>query len=128
MSPIENTGRSSPLGATVCQGGTNFSVYSRGASGVELLFFDREDDARPSSVIRVDPTANRPYHYWHVFVPGVQPGQLYGYRVHGPFEPPRGLRFDPGKVLLVPMAAASPFRRITAEMLPTRKATMPPRR
>ena len=102
MNLMENTGRSSPLGATVCQGGTNFSVYSRGASGVELLFFDREDDARPSSVIRVDPTANRTYHYWHVFVPGVQPGQIYGYRVHGPFEPPKGLRFDPGKVLLDP--------------------------
>ena len=70
MNLMENTGRSSPRGATVCQGGTNFSVYSRGASGVELLFFDREDDARPSSVIRVDPTANRTYHYWHVFRPG----------------------------------------------------------
>ena len=102
MNLMENTGRSSPLGATVCQGGTNFSVHSRGASGVELLLFDREDDARPSCVIRVDPTANRTYHYWHVFVPGVQPGQIYGYRVHGPFEPPIGLRFDPGKVLLDP--------------------------
>jgi glycogen operon protein len=102
MSPIENTGRSSPLGATVCQGGTNFSLYSRSASGMELLFFDREDDARPSSVIRVDPRANRTYHYWHVFVPGVQPGQIYGYRVQGPFDPTRGLRFDPGKVLLDP--------------------------
>jgi glycogen operon protein len=69
---------------------------------VELLLFDRQDDARPSSVIRVDPTANRTYHYWHVFVPGVQPGQIYGYRVYGPFEPPKGLRFDPGKVLLDP--------------------------
>ena len=102
MNLMENTGRSSPLGATVCQGGTNFSVHSRGASGVELLLFDREDDARPSCVIRVDPTANRTYHYWHVFVPGVQPGQIYGYRVHGPFDPTRGLRFDPGKVLLDP--------------------------
>src|SRR6516225_4679159 len=102
MNPIDTAGRSSPLGATVCQGGTNFSVYSREASGVDLLLFDREDDARPSSVIRVDPTANRTYHYWHVFVPGVQPGQIYGYRVHGPFDPPKGLRFDPGKVLLDP--------------------------
>jgi glycogen operon protein len=69
---------------------------------VELLLFDREDDARPSCVIRVDPSANRTYHYWHVFVPSVQPGQIYGYRVHGPFDPPKGLRFDPGKVLLDP--------------------------
>jgi isoamylase len=102
MSPIDTAGRSFPLGATVRPGGTNFSVYSREASGVDLLLFDREDDARPSSVIRVDPTANRTYHYWHVFVPGVQPGQIYGYRVHGPFEPAKGLRFDPGKVLLDP--------------------------
>jgi isoamylase len=102
MNPLDTTGRSSPLGATVCDGGTNFSVYSREASAVELLFFDREDDARPERVIRVDPTTNRSYHYWHVFVPGVRPGQIYGYRVHGPFDPPRGLRFDPGKVLLDP--------------------------
>jgi isoamylase len=73
---------------------------------VELLLFDREDDARPSSVIHVDPIANRSYHYWHVFVPGVQPGQIYGYRVHGPFDPPKGLRFDPGKVLLDPYGRA----------------------
>jgi len=102
MNPIDIAGQSSPLGATVCHDGTNFSVYSREASGVELLLFDREDDARPSCVIRVDPTANRTYHYWHAFVPGVQPGQIYGYRVHGPFEPAKGLRFDPGKVLLDP--------------------------
>ena len=99
---MDTAGRSSPLGATVCQGGTNFSVYSRGASGVELLLFDREDDARATRVIRVDPSTNRTYHYWHIFVPDVQPGQIYGYRVHGPFEPLRGFRFDPGKVLLDP--------------------------
>ena len=68
---------SSPLGATVVPGGVNFSVFSRNASGVELLFFDREDDAQPARVIAIDPAANRTYHYWHVFVPGVQPGQLY---------------------------------------------------
>src|SRR6516165_6248159 len=99
---MDTAGRSSPLGATVCQGGTNFSVYSRGASGVELLLFDREDDARATRVIRVDPSTNRTYHYWHIFVPDVQPGQIYVYRVHGPFEPLRGFRFDPGKVLLDP--------------------------
>jgi isoamylase len=56
----------------------------------------------PSHVIRLDPTTNRTYHYWHVFVPGLQAGQLYGYRVHGPFDPAKGLRFDPTKVLLDP--------------------------
>jgi isoamylase len=55
--------------------------------GIELLFFDREDDARPARTIPIDPATNRTYHYWHVFVEGVKPGQLYGYRVHGPFDP-----------------------------------------
>jgi len=95
-------GRSSPLGATVDARGVNFSVYSRDASRVDLLLFDREDDARPARAISLDPVTNRSYHYWHIFVPGAQAGQLYGYRVHGPFDPSRGLRFDPSKLLLDP--------------------------
>src|SRR5437868_5233068 len=95
-------GRSSPLGATVGDGGVNFSLYSRRATGVELLFFDREDDATPARVVRIDPATNRTYHYWHVFVTGVRPGQVYGYRVDGPSAPASGLRFDPAKVLLDP--------------------------
>ena len=102
MTQIERAGRSSPLGATVVDGGVNFSLFSRTASGVELLFFDREDDRAPSRVVPIDPTTNRTYHYWHVFVPGVRPGQLYGYRVAGPSAPARGLRFDSSKVLLDP--------------------------
>ena len=80
--------RLSPLGATMAEGGTNFSLVSRTASGVELLFFDDESDARPSRVIRVDPAANRTYYYWHVFVPGVRAGQIYGYRVRGVHQIP----------------------------------------
>ena len=68
------TGRSVPLGATVGDGGVNFSLFSRTAVGVELVFFDREDDAKPSRVIALDPVANRTYYYWHVssrrFAPG----------------------------------------------------------
>jgi glycogen operon protein len=101
MSPVI-TGQPSPLGATVVEGGTNFSLYSRTASGVELLLFDRENDAKPSRAIALDPVVNRTYHYWHSFVPGVLSGQLYGYRVHGPSDPSKGLRFDPDKVLLDP--------------------------
>src|SRR6516225_9860683 len=82
----ECTGRSHPLGATVLPGGVNFSVFSRNASSVELLLFDREDDSRPARVFPIDAATNRTYHYWHVFVSGVKPGQLYGYRVHGPFD------------------------------------------
>jgi glycogen operon protein len=100
--PAESRGRSYPLGATNLPGGVNFSVFSRHATGMELALFDREDDPRPARVIPIDPAGNRSYHYWHVFVPGVQPGQLYGYRVHGPFDPASGMRFDPAKVLLDP--------------------------
>ena len=103
MNPGESAiGRSSPLGATPSGGGVNFSVFSRSATGVELLFFDGVDDSRPSRVIAIDPASNRTYHYWHVFVPGVEAGQIYGYRVEGPHDPAIGMRFDPGKVLLDP--------------------------
>jgi len=97
-----NAGTSALLGASPVSGGTNFSVYAKHATAVELLLFDREDDASPSRVIRLDPAVNRTYHYWHVFVSGVKAGQIYGYRVTGPNEPERGMRFDPGKVLLDP--------------------------
>jgi isoamylase len=95
-------GRSCPLGASLYPEGANFSVYSKHATAVELLLFDGVDDARPARVIRIDPSTNRTYHYWHVFVPGVRTGQIYGYRVDGPYDPPSGMRFDPAKVLLDP--------------------------
>jgi isoamylase len=99
-------GSNFPLGATLLQGGVNFSVFSKNAETVELLLFDAAEDPGPSLTIRLDPRKNRTYHYWHVFVPGIGPGQLYGYRVHGPNAPERGLRFDPGKVLLDPYGRA----------------------
>jgi glycogen operon protein len=95
-------GRASSLGATVYDGGVNFSVFSRSASGVALLFFDREEDVRPVRVLPINPTKGRTYHYWHAFVAGVRPGQLYGYRLEGPSAPEYGLRFDSSKVLLDP--------------------------
>jgi glycogen operon protein len=95
-------GSSNPLGATVFPGGVNFSIFSRTASGVDLLLFERKDDARPARVIRLDPADNRTYHYWHTFVAGIGPGQIYGFRVHGPNDPATGSRFDGLKVLLDP--------------------------
>ncbi len=100
--PVESAGQSHPLGATVVSGGVNFSIYSRDASVVELLLFDREEDGYPTSVIRLDAVTNRTYHYWHVFIPSLTAGQIYGFRVHGPFDPERGLRFDSTKLLLDP--------------------------
>ena len=113
-------GQSFPLGATVVTDGVNFSIYSRSASGVELLLFDREDDARPARIITIDPATNRTYHYWHALVRGVKPGQLYGYRVQGPFDPASGMRFDPAKVLLDPygrgVAVPKNYSRETARL------------
>ena len=104
--PVENPGTSSPLGATIRDGGVNFSTFSRSASWMELLLFDRPEDSRPSRTIHLDPATSRTYHYWHTFVPGLHAGQLYGYRVHGPYAPSDGHRFNPSKVLLDPYARA----------------------
>jgi isoamylase len=103
---VPEAGSSSPLGATPRRDGTNFSLFSRHATGVELLLFDNVDDVAPARTVRLDPVANRTYHYWHAFVPGVAPGQAYGYRVEGPWDPASGMRFDPAKVLLDPYARA----------------------
>ena len=99
-------GASFPLGATVLPGGVNFSIYSKDATLVELLLFDRVDAGKPARIISLDPRQHRTYHYWHVFVPDLGPGQVYGFRAHGPFEPQRGLRFDADKVLLDPYGLA----------------------
>jgi isoamylase len=95
-------GRSFPLGATLVPGGANFSLFAKHSTGAELLLFDSVDAPQPSRVIELDPKINRTYHYWHTFVPGVPAGQLYAYRVGGPFDPERGLRFDSDKALLDP--------------------------
>lgn len=102
MTRESSIGVSHPLGASLGGGGANFSLFSRPATRVELLLFDRADDARPSRTLDLDPAKHRTYHYWHAFVPGVKAGQLYGYRVHGPADPARGMRFDSSKVLLDP--------------------------
>src|SRR4029450_1299396 len=99
---IPSAGNSFPLGASVLPEGVNFSVFSKHATEIDLLLFGTVDDALPASAITLDPVTNRSYHYWHVFVPGLRPGQIYGYRVRGPFNPERGLRFDAQKVLLDP--------------------------
>ncbi|HRI62132.1 MAG TPA: glycogen debranching protein GlgX, partial [Saprospiraceae bacterium] len=99
---IIETGQSFPIGPTVFNNGVNFSLFSKNASSVELLLFDNVNDVKPARVITLDAKKNRTYHYWHVFVSGIGHGQLYGYRVTGPFEPAQGHRFDPAKLLLDP--------------------------
>jgi len=95
-------GHAYPLGATWCGDGVNFAIFSEHATGVELCLFDRLGEPETARV-RFNDRAN---HVWHAFVPGLKPGQLYGYRVDGPFEPTRGHRFNPNKVLLDPYAKA----------------------
>jgi len=95
-------GTSFPLGPTIYPGGVNFSVFSKHATGVQLLFFDCVDAAKPTRVVDLNPRHQRSYHYWHAFVPDITAGQLYAYRVDGPFDPEHGRRFDRDKVLLDP--------------------------
>jgi glycogen operon protein len=116
--PKIRPGQCYPLGSTIYPEGVNFSVFSKNSTALELLFFDRVDDTKPMTAISLEPSRNRTYHYWHVFVPGIQPGQIYGYRAFGPFKPDRGLRFDPDKILIDPYAKAiavpDGYSRITA--------------
>jgi isoamylase len=99
-------GASAPLGATVRPGGVNFSVFSKHATLIELLLFDDGNATQPARVIPLHADKHHTYHYWHVFVPGLQPGQVYAYRAHGAFAPKRGCRFDGSKVLLDPYGLA----------------------
>jgi glycogen operon protein len=94
------------VGATLTPEGVNFSVFSKSATRIELLLFDQVGARAPARVIPLDPNRHRTYHYWHVFVPGLRAGQIYGYRAHGPFAPERGLRFDGEKLLLDPYGLA----------------------
>ena len=89
-----------PLGATYDGTGTNFAIYSEVAEKVELCLFDAEGNEER---IRLP---ERDAFVWHAFLPGIQPGQRYGYRVHGPYEPEQGLRCNPTKLLLDPYAKA----------------------
>jgi len=104
----------------VYEGGVNFSVFSKNAEAVSILLFDSVDDARPAEIIPLDPRVNRTYYYWHAFVSGLKPGQIYGFRVDGPFDPDNGLRFDPKKVLLDPYArrvlVPNGYSRLAARM------------
>ncbi|WP_243838863.1 glycogen debranching protein GlgX [Prosthecobacter fusiformis] len=91
-----------PLGATVEKDGVNFSIFSQNADKVEVCLFDAAEGGNET---RIELT-ERTNHVWHGFISGIGPGQLYGYRVHGPYEPENGHRFNPNKLLLDPYARA----------------------
>jgi glycogen operon protein len=96
-------GSPSPLGATFDGWGVNFALFSEVATSVELCFFDNPTDAVESFKFTIH---QHTHHVWHVYVPGIKPGQLYGYRVHGPFDPNKGIRCNHYKLLLDPYARA----------------------
>jgi isoamylase len=96
-------GRPYPLGATWDGDGVNFALFSEQGTGVELCLFESTAPDSPSETIALrEVTA----HVWHGYIPGIQPGQLYGYRVYGAYEPEAGLRFNPAKLLIDPYARA----------------------
>src|SRR5919198_4603116 len=94
-------GRSYPLGATWDGEGVNFALFSENATRVELCLFD--DAGREADRVVLEERTDQ---VWHVYLPEVRPGQLYGYRVHGPYEPEAGHRFNSSKLLLDPYARA----------------------
>ena len=102
MEKIETwPGKPYPLGARYDGKGVNFSLFSENAWGVELCLYDR--DGNETDRVKV---TERTHNSWHVYIPGLRPGQQYGYRVHGPWEPEKGARFNPGKLLIDPYAKA----------------------
>src|ERR1700704_5511458 len=92
-------GRSYPLGATWDGAGVNFAIFSEHATKVELCLFDNVSDTQELRRIALPENTDMVF---HGYLPDLEPGQLYGYRVHGPFEPLRGHRFNANKVVLDP--------------------------
>ncbi len=96
-------GRPFPLGATWDGKGVNFALFSEHATKVELCLFDSREATAEAERIQLREQTDQ---VWHVYLPDVKPGQLYGYRVHGPYEPQKGHRFNPHKLVLDPFAKA----------------------
>lgn len=92
-----------PLGATWDGSGVNFAIYADNATAVELCFFNSEVHETEISKVKM---LERSHQIWHAYIPGIEPGQLYGYRVYGPFDPKNGHRFNPNKLLIDPYAKA----------------------
>ncbi|HEV2669929.1 MAG TPA: hypothetical protein VGU74_02465, partial [Gemmatimonadales bacterium] len=92
-----------PLGATWDGQGVNFALFSEQGTGVELCLFAAAADADQQQIINLTERTNQ---VWHCYLPDVRPGQLYAYRVHGPYEPENGLRFNPAKLVLDTYAKA----------------------
>ncbi|GAB1482332.1 hypothetical protein MASR2M78_11470 [Treponema sp.] len=101
-----DAGRPLPLGVTHSENGVNFSIFSRHATAVYLLLFDKVDDIVPAQEFRLDPHRNRTGDLWHCCIKGLKNGTLYLYRVDGPYLPEKGFRYNAHKMLLDPYAKA----------------------
>ncbi len=95
-----------PYGAVVGDSGVQFVVFSRNATEMRLLLYNDVDDTEPSEILNFDPNQNRWGDIWSIFVPGLQPGQLYHFQASGPHDPARGMRFDANARLIDPYAKA----------------------
>jgi isoamylase len=103
MEIVSHPGTAFPLGATWDGKGVNFAIYSENATGVDLCLFNSTADEVETSKIPVVECTNL---IWHIYIPELKPGQLYGFRVHGPYEPQNGHRFNANKLLIDPYAKA----------------------
>ena len=101
------TGSPLPIGGAQQQGdGVNFVLFSRNATSVRLELYEQPDDSSPTRIIELDPVGHRTGDIWHIWVRGISAGQLYGYRIGGPYQPEEGHRFNPHRLLLDPYARA----------------------
>ncbi len=96
-------GKPYPLGATFDGKGVNFAIFSENATAVHLCLFNAAKEEEEYACIQMKEQTD---HVWHVYIPGLKPGQLYGFRVDGPYEPQEGMRFNPHKLLIDPYAKA----------------------
>ncbi|WP_161888075.1 glycogen debranching protein GlgX [Pontibacter russatus] len=92
-----------PLGATWDGKGVNFALYAGNATGVDLCLYDAKDPRKEIAEVKL---GEHTHQIWHAYLPGLKPGQLYGYRVHGPYEPEQGNRYNANKLLIDPYAKA----------------------
>lgn len=103
MKYIHYPGQPYPLGATWDGEGVNFAIFAENASGIDLCLFEKADSPQEFAKIKINEVS---HHVWHAYLPGIKPGQHYGYRAHGPYDPLNGLRYNPNKLLIDPYAKA----------------------
>jgi glycogen operon protein len=103
MNVVAYPGNPYPLGATWDGEGVNFALFAQHATGVELCLYSNTKDIQATARLQLK---ERSHYIWHIYIPGLKPGQLYGYRVSGPYDPGAGHRFNPNKLLIDPYAKA----------------------